>query len=176
LTQSVKRKYEAMFLVDSAVATASWEEVEGAINTIMKRAEAEIVSLRKWDERRLCFEIQGRKRGTYLLCYFNASPSALQGIERDVQIDETVLRILILNAERIPAELVEMPTPAEQAEEVSRDEEQTEEKVESNDAQAINEPAAEPEEVEKSADAGEVALQDAAIMEEPPTEDEFEPK
>ena len=52
-----KRLYEGMFLVDSAQATADWEGTLSVINTILQRADAEVVSLRKWQERKLAYDI-----------------------------------------------------------------------------------------------------------------------
>jgi small subunit ribosomal protein S6 len=112
LSSSLKQTYEAMFLVDSAEATANWSETLTAVNTVMERAEAEVISLRKWDERRLIFEIANCKRGTYILCYFKSDPSAISGIERDVQLSESLLRVLILRADQITEESMQAPTPA----------------------------------------------------------------
>ena len=112
MAKSVMRKYEGMFLVDSASATSDWDGVIESIKTVMSRAGAEINSLNKWDDRRLCYDIKGHNRGTYILCYFNAPPSSISGIERDVQISEVLLRVLILNAERTPEEIITAPTPA----------------------------------------------------------------
>jgi len=112
LSSSLKQTYEAMFLVDSAEATANWSDVLTAVNTVMERAEAEVISLRKWDDRRLIFEIAGCKRGTYILCYFKSDPSAISGIERDVQLSESLLRVLILRADPITEEAMQAPTPA----------------------------------------------------------------
>lgn len=112
LSSSLKQTYEAMFLVDSAEATANWSDVLTAVNTVMERAEAEVISLRKWDERRLIYEIAGSKRGTYILCYFKSDPSAVSGIERDVQLSESLLRVLILRADPITEEAMQAPTPA----------------------------------------------------------------
>ncbi|MCF7958149.1 MAG: 30S ribosomal protein S6, partial [Phycisphaerae bacterium] len=75
-----------------------------------------MVSLNKWDDRRLCFEIQKRNRGTYILCYFNTLPESLSNIERDVQISEDILRVQILRADRIPQDILDIPTPAMAAE------------------------------------------------------------
>lgn len=105
-----------MFLVDSAVAAADWNEVKEAINKVMARAEVEVISLRKWDERRLAYEIAHHKRGMYILCYFKASPEAIVGIERDVQLNELLLRALILQADHITEEQMQAPTPAMQRE------------------------------------------------------------
>ena len=63
---AVKRLYEGMFLVDSALAAQDWQKILDEIQRVMDRAGAEVVSLKKWDERRLCYEVQGKARGTYI--------------------------------------------------------------------------------------------------------------
>jgi len=108
----VNRKlYEAMFLVDSAEASADWDGVNSAIKKILEKAEAEIVSMRKWDELRLAYEIDGKARGTYILCYFRAEGEKLRDIERDVQLSERIMRVLILCAEHMSLEDIEKETP-----------------------------------------------------------------
>ena len=112
LAQGNKRTYEGLFLVDSAVASANWDDVIEALKTVFKRAKAVASSITKWDERRLCYEINDHKRGTYILCYFDAEPDSITGIERDVQLSELILRVMILRADKIPAEIISEPTPA----------------------------------------------------------------
>ena len=112
----MKKLYEAMFLVDSIQAASDWDGIIGAIETILKRAEAEIVSMKKWDERRLAYEIQKKSRGTYILCYFRADGQKISAIERDVKLAERIMRVLILSAETRSQEDVDKATPAEQVE------------------------------------------------------------
>ena len=112
----VKKLYEAMFLVDSADAASDWDGVNAAIEKVLKRADAEDVSMRKWDDRKLEYDIKGKSRGTYILCYFSCDGDKVGGIERDVQLSEKIMRVLILSAEKIPAEYMEKDTPSEQAE------------------------------------------------------------
>jgi small subunit ribosomal protein S6 len=104
LETAVKRLYEAMFLVDSAESSQNWDTVVGIIKTILERSEAEIVSINKWDERKLAYKINGKTRGTYILCYFKAEGERLQDIEKDVQLSEQIMRVLILSAETREAE------------------------------------------------------------------------
>jgi len=96
LDSKINRLYEAMFLVDSGEAASDWEGLEKAIRKILSRNHAEVVSLGKWDERRLAYEVQGKGRGTYILCYFRADGDGVTGIERDVQLSERIMRVLIL--------------------------------------------------------------------------------
>ncbi len=94
----VRKLYEAMFLVDSAQAQ-NWDAIITTITTILEKAEAEIVSTKKWDDRKLAYEINGKTRGTYVLCYFRADGERIRDIERDVQLSERIMRVLILSPE-----------------------------------------------------------------------------
>jgi small subunit ribosomal protein S6 len=112
---AVKKKlYEAMFLIDSAQAS-DWDKVIATLETVLQKADSEIVSMRKWDDRKLAYEIEGKSRGTYILCYFRADGRKVQEIERAVQLSEQIMRVLILSAETMSKEDIEKDTPAMKA-------------------------------------------------------------
>ncbi len=94
------KKYEGMFLFDPAV-TADWDAMQAELGRLMKRAEARVIVMQRWDERRLAYEIRGRKRAIYALTYFESDPSKIGPMERDAQISEAVLRCLVLSAEHL---------------------------------------------------------------------------
>jgi len=104
---AVKRLYEGMFLVDSALATADWAGTLALVENILKRADAEVVSLRKWDERKLAYDIEHKSRGTYILSYFKADTQRIGGIEKDVQLSEKIMRVLILTTEGRPQDMID---------------------------------------------------------------------
>jgi small subunit ribosomal protein S6 len=84
-----------MFLVDSA-AQADLDSTSLVAQKILEKAGAEIVSMKRWDERKLTYKIAGSDRGTYVLCYFHADGQKIRQIERDAQLSEKILRALIL--------------------------------------------------------------------------------
>ena len=105
--ETVRRLYEAMFLVDSGQAASDWDGIIGLIETILKRADVEVLCLRKWSDRRLAYEIQHKGRGMYILCYFKADGRRIAGIERDIRLSEQIMRSVILTAEDRPPASVE---------------------------------------------------------------------
>ena len=115
-TVAKNKLYEGMFLVDSSQAGADWDGIMAAIRTILEKAGAEIDSIRKWDDRRLAYEIKGKSRGTYILSYFRVDGERIQDIERSVQLSEKIMRVLILSAERQRPEDIEKDTPATKVE------------------------------------------------------------
>ncbi|MCH8119534.1 MAG: 30S ribosomal protein S6 [Planctomycetes bacterium] len=115
-TVAKNKLYEGMFLIDSSQAAADWDGTIATIRTILEKVEAEIDSIRKWDERRLAYDIKGKSRGTYILSYFRVDGERIQDIERSVQLSEKIMRVLILSAERQRPEDIEKDTPATKVE------------------------------------------------------------
>ena len=111
-----KRLYEALFLVDSAQAAADWQGINDAVEKALTRHGGEIVSINKWDERKLAYEVQGKDRGTYILVYFNGDPAGITGIERDVQLSEQMIRVMILRTDKMSQEDLDRDTPVAAAE------------------------------------------------------------
>jgi len=158
LETAVKRLYEGMFLVDSALAAQDWQMILDEVQRVLDRAEAEVVSLKKWDERRLCYDIQKKSRGTYILVYFNCETSKIGGIERDVQLSELLTRVLILRTDRMTPEDLEKLTPLEAvaAEEAER----------AAAAEARAEAAAEADAVAEAAPVADVEVPETSAPEE----------
>ena len=115
-TVANNKLYEGMFLIDSSKAGADWDGIMAAIRTILEKAGAEIDSIKKWDDRRLAYEIKGKSRGTYILSYFRADGGRIQDIEKSVQLSEKIMRVLILSAEQLRPEDIEKDTPATKVE------------------------------------------------------------
>jgi small subunit ribosomal protein S6 len=88
------RLYEGLFLVSQALAVETDQAIE-AIRGILGRANANIVALRKWDDRKLAYPIDGQKRGTFIIAYFETEPQTLAGIERDCNLSDDVLRSIV---------------------------------------------------------------------------------
>ncbi|HMQ17303.1 MAG TPA: 30S ribosomal protein S6, partial [Phycisphaerae bacterium] len=102
------KRYEAMFLFDNTAAY-EWPTVEQEVNRLIGRIGAQLLACVKFDERKLAFEIRGRKRGTYVLTYMEAPPDRIGEFERDAHLSESVLRVLVLRADSLtPERLAEL--------------------------------------------------------------------
>jgi ribosomal protein S6 len=97
------KRYEGMFLFDTAVMR-DWASIEEEVRRLCGRIGAELLVCVKFDERKLAFEIKRRKRGTYVLTYFDAPPEKIGDLERDIQLSETMLRGMVLRAEALTEE------------------------------------------------------------------------
>jgi small subunit ribosomal protein S6 len=94
--------YEGMFLLDNEAVRRDWAQAKGSVLSVLERHGAKVLAARRWDERRLAYKIRGRKRGTYLLGYFEQSGAGTSSVRRDLDITESLLRYLIVRADSVP--------------------------------------------------------------------------
>lgn len=92
--------YEAMFLIGSA-ANSENEAGVALVRNIIERHSGKILVIKKWDERKLAYEIGNTKRGTYIVAFFQATGSAVTAIERDVKLSEDFIRVMTLRADHL---------------------------------------------------------------------------
>ncbi|MFO0840270.1 MAG: 30S ribosomal protein S6 [Phycisphaerae bacterium] len=97
------KRYEGMFLFDNTVAH-EWAAIEQEVRRLMERIGANVLACVKFDERKLAYEIRGRKRGTYVLTYFEVDGDRIGDLERDARLTESVLRLLVLRTENLTEE------------------------------------------------------------------------
>ncbi len=165
---NTKRNYEGMFLLDSSVA--DFQAASEPIRNVLDRNEAETLAIKPWDDRRLAYEIKGRKRGLYVLTYFNAEPARIVAMEHDCRLDERILRVLFLKKERLGEDELAAKTPGEAMlrEEPKPAQEETPAEVAPSAAPVEEQPPAETE----PAKPAEPAPSAAPVEEQPPVETE----
>jgi small subunit ribosomal protein S6 len=124
------KTYEGMFLVEPGEFQAASEPVR----TVLNRSGAEVLAMKPWDERRLAYEMLGRKRALYVLTYFKVDPEKVVEIEHDCQLNEGIIRVLILNKDGLTDEVINAETPitsgrrSEDSERRDRDEQDEDER------------------------------------------------
>ncbi|MDG2292797.1 MAG: 30S ribosomal protein S6 [Phycisphaerales bacterium] len=168
MSDTTKRIYEGMFLFPQS-AIADMQAAHDHVHALLQRVDADIVSFRKWDERRLAYEIKGNKRGLYFLAYFNCDPTKIASLENDCNLSESLLRFLVTKADHInPEEIEAADGRTELADEIKLRAAQAAEQTETNTTSSVSVGSKEEE-----APAEEAAPADAAA--DTPEKEESEP-
>ena len=97
--------YECLFLIDPTKASTDMDGIKGQLHGTLEKYGAQIVASRKWDDRKLAYPIKGHKKGLYYLTYFRTEGKNLTNIERDLALNETVIRNMVL---RVDPKLVDI--------------------------------------------------------------------
>jgi small subunit ribosomal protein S6 len=98
--------YEGLFLFPHSISSNLQSAVDH-VKDLLGRIDAELISIQKWDERRMAYEIKGNKRGVYILTYFRAETDKLTVLDRACSLSEQLLRSLVLRADHVTPEQIE---------------------------------------------------------------------
>jgi small subunit ribosomal protein S6 len=96
--------YEGLFILDSNRFARDHEAVSREAEGLVESIGGEILVSRLWEERRLAYAIKGQRKGAYWLMYFRAPTLRITELNRQLEINEVVLRHLFV---RLPQALVE---------------------------------------------------------------------
>ena len=96
-TETVKENlYEGMFLLDSTQFANDPDAAVEAIMAILARAKATVVAHRPWQDGKLAYEIEGRRKGLHYLVCFRMPSSGMEIITRQSHLSDVVLRQMVI--------------------------------------------------------------------------------
>ena len=112
----VMNSYEVMFIADVSAGEEATEATLGKFVSLIE-ANAEVVDVAKWGKRRLAYPINDMPEGFYTVVTFKSAPEFPNELERLMNIDESVMRSLVIRleydaAEKKAAKLAEVSEPA----------------------------------------------------------------
>jgi small subunit ribosomal protein S6 len=96
--------YEATLILDNREVKKGWRTLKGRVKELLERHGCKVVAARRWEDRKLAYEIKKQKRGTYFLSYLEhpAPGDSLFELDRDLLLQDYVLRHLILKVDAVP--------------------------------------------------------------------------
>jgi small subunit ribosomal protein S6 len=69
--------------------------------TVIREDGGSVESIDIWGKRRLAYEIQKKSEGIYAVVNFTASPAATAELDRQLRLNEAVMRTKVLRAEDV---------------------------------------------------------------------------
>ncbi len=91
--------YEALVLLDNDVVRADWKKAKAIVTDTITKYDGTVLSCRRWDEKRLAYPINRKNRATYYLAYLEMPGDKIPGFRRDFELNERVLRYLMVNVD-----------------------------------------------------------------------------
>ena len=94
------RRYELMLILRPDVADDKAQSVIDRTTRQLVAGGGQIVKVAPWGRRRLAYQIDRYREGSYHIVLFEAPPEAIAEMERTLHITEEVLRHLVTRDER----------------------------------------------------------------------------
>lgn len=107
--------YEGMFLVDSNAYANDPDTVTAELMQILEKAGANVVAHRPWQDGKLAYEIEGRRKGLHYIICFKMVTSGMDIITRQCHLSDTVLRqMIVAHPEQLFNAVVNTISPVEE--------------------------------------------------------------
>lgn len=90
--------YELLYIVHPDLESTIDKTIERVRSYIEKR-DGKIIYEENWGKRKLAYPINKNEVGIYILWFFNAPKNKIASIEKDLRINEEVMRFMLLTAE-----------------------------------------------------------------------------
>jgi small subunit ribosomal protein S6 len=95
--------YELMVILDPEVDERTVQPTLEKFLTVVTGDGGTVESLDIWGRRRLAYEIRKKAEGNYAVANFTAKPSTTQELERQLRLNESIMRTKVLRADEAVA-------------------------------------------------------------------------
>jgi small subunit ribosomal protein S6 len=118
----VMHPYEIMVILDPEVEERTVQPTLERFLSVITNGGGSVESLDIWGRRRLSYEIQKKSEGIYAVANFTADPATTHELERQLRLNEWIMRTKVLRADeavaRIASQAVDAAEAAQRAEAV----------------------------------------------------------
>jgi small subunit ribosomal protein S6 len=93
------RHYEVMVILDPTLEERTVAPSLDAFLSVVKKDGGTVEKVDVWGRRRMAYEINKHAEGIYAVVDLRANPSAVQELDRQLNLNESVLRTKVLRPE-----------------------------------------------------------------------------
>ena len=113
--EQINERYEALVILKTIGTEQELAQAVSQLEDPIKRFGGQIDSSASWGRRRLAYRIARQNEGQYHLVEFNITPKQLAEVKRSFQLNESIVRYMILNRTEAKVAKPERPKEAKVA-------------------------------------------------------------
>jgi small subunit ribosomal protein S6 len=95
--------YESVFIARQDISPAQAEALADTFTGILKERGGDVTKREYWGLRSISYRIKKNRKGHYILLNVDAPPAAVQEMERNMRLNEDVLRFMTVRVEELEA-------------------------------------------------------------------------
>ncbi|MCU0573136.1 MAG: 30S ribosomal protein S6 [Syntrophobacteraceae bacterium] len=93
------RKYETFFIVDPDLADEVNAVIDEKLKNIVSANGGSVLDYNPWGKKKLAYPVQKRTRGHYVLMEYAGGPELVAELERNMRLDERILKFITVKLE-----------------------------------------------------------------------------
>ena len=113
--EKINNFYESMFIVDVTGGEETLKSTIAKFVGLIENNAERVIEVNEWGKRRLAYPINDKPEGYYVVVTFKADPEFPAEFERLANIDESILRSMVIRLENEPTVKVAEPATEETA-------------------------------------------------------------
>jgi small subunit ribosomal protein S6 len=95
--------YESTFIVRQDVANQQVEALAATLGQLVQDQGGTVVKTEQWGLKSLAYRVKKNRKGHYVMLGLDAPPAAVAELERNLRINEDVLRYMTVKVEELDA-------------------------------------------------------------------------
>ncbi len=96
--------YESVLIARQEIGGGEADRIGEQYEELLGKEGASVVRREYWGLRRLAYRVRKNRKGHYLMFHVDGPGTAIQEFERQLRIDENVVRYLTMRLDRLPDE------------------------------------------------------------------------
>ena len=93
--------YEHVLIARQDISPAQAEALNDELKNLIEGQGGHIVKIEYWGLRNLTYRIKKNRKGHYMLLGLNAKPASVNEVERQLRLNEDILRFLTIRVEKL---------------------------------------------------------------------------
>jgi len=94
--------YECVYIARQELTAAQTEQLSTDLTKIVSSNNGEIKNQEYWGLRNLAYKIRKNRKGHYTMFHIEAPSSTIQELERNMRLNEDILRYLTVKIDQLP--------------------------------------------------------------------------
>ncbi len=90
------KHYESVIVINATLEDPQIEQIISTVQSNLKSIDGEIIDTENWGRKRLAYTIDNAKTGYYFITRFTAEPSVIKEFERNLKLDENIIRYMTI--------------------------------------------------------------------------------
>tara|TARA_X000000950_G_C13892996_1_gene651643 strand:+ start:1802 stop:2185 length:384 start_codon:yes stop_codon:yes gene_type:complete len=96
--------YETIYITKQDLGDSELRAIEEKYESLLKLKKANIEYKENWGLRNLAYKIKNNKKGHYYFVVYHCEAEAVEELERNFKIDESIIRYLTTKIDEVPSE------------------------------------------------------------------------
>ena len=91
--------YETVFITIPDIPEDALKSIKSKVESSISKEEGQIIKNDDWGVKKLAYEIKHTRKGKYIYYNYKAKPAVVSEIEKNLRLDERVIRFMTLRVE-----------------------------------------------------------------------------